>query len=81
MSLVLPSPALRERRHRGLARCFVAVRRRAILVLPEGERPHPRRADRRGVGLEDATDNLAVRKDVEIIVAPLPGWPTKRCPL
>src|SRR5262244_328875 len=32
-----PPPALRECRHRGLARRLVAVPRRAIFVLPEGE--------------------------------------------
>jgi hypothetical protein len=39
---------IRERRHRGVARGLVAVRRRAVLVISEGERPHPRRPDRRG---------------------------------
>jgi hypothetical protein len=34
----LPSPALRECRRRGLARRLVAVRRRAILIIPEGQR-------------------------------------------
>jgi hypothetical protein len=32
---LLPPPALRERRHRGLARCRVSMRWLAILVLPE----------------------------------------------
>jgi hypothetical protein len=36
-----PPPTLGERRHRGR---LVAVRRRAVLMLPEGERPHPRHA-------------------------------------
>jgi Protein of unknown function (DUF3551) len=49
----------RKRRHRGLARPLVAVRWRAILMVPKGQRPHPRRADRRGVSLEDAGDNVA----------------------
>src|SRR5262245_51834903 len=40
---LLPSPALSERRHRGLARRLVAVRRRAVLMVAKGERPHPRR--------------------------------------
>jgi hypothetical protein len=31
-----PPPTLRERRHRGLARRRVAMRQRAIFVLPEG---------------------------------------------
>ena len=43
---LLPPPALSEHRHRGLARRRVAVRRRAILVLAEGER-------RRGRGNQD----------------------------
>ena len=34
---LLPPPAFCERRHRGLARSRVAVRWRAIFVLPEGE--------------------------------------------
>jgi hypothetical protein len=33
-----------ERRHRGLARRRVAVRRRAVLMATKGERPQPRRA-------------------------------------
>jgi Protein of unknown function (DUF3551) len=28
-------------------------------MVPKGQRPHPRRADRRGVSLEDAADNVA----------------------
>jgi hypothetical protein len=40
----LPPPAFRERRHRGLARRLVAVRRRGVLVLSECERPEPRLA-------------------------------------
>jgi hypothetical protein len=41
---------LRERRHRRLARWLIAVRRRAIFVMPEGERQHLRTPDRRGSG-------------------------------
>src|SRR5215469_11168559 len=41
-ALLLPL-ALRERRHRGLACCGIAVRRRAIFVILKGQRPHPRR--------------------------------------
>jgi hypothetical protein len=47
---LLPPPALRERGHRGLARRRVAVRRSAILVVAEGQRPKrgtPPRARRR----------------------------------
>src|SRR5262245_49021208 len=55
------------------ARRRVAVRGRAVLVVPEAERPHPGRADRRGVHLEDAADHSAVSEHVEIIVGPLAG--------
>jgi hypothetical protein len=41
---LLPSPTLSGRRHRGLARRRVTVRRRSILVMSEGEGPHPGRA-------------------------------------
>jgi hypothetical protein len=37
-----PPPALRERGHRCLAGRRVAVAWRAIFVVPERERPHPR---------------------------------------
>ena len=33
-----PSASFRERRHRGLARRCVAVHRRAVLMVAEGER-------------------------------------------
>jgi hypothetical protein len=35
--------------------------RRAIPVMAEGQRPHPRVSYRRGVHLEDAADNFAIR--------------------
>src|SRR5262249_19000914 len=68
----LPPPTLREGRHRGLARRGVAVRRGAVLVMPEGERPHPRRTKGRGVNLEDAADDNAIAEHLEIVVVPLP---------
>jgi hypothetical protein len=37
-------PTFRECRHRGLARPLVAVRRHAVFMLSEGERPEPRLA-------------------------------------
>jgi hypothetical protein len=39
---LLPPPTLRERRHGGLSCGRVAVGRRAIFVISEGQRPHPR---------------------------------------
>jgi hypothetical protein len=35
----LPPPAPRERRHRGLAHRLIAVRRRAVFLMPIGEGP------------------------------------------
>jgi hypothetical protein len=62
-----PSPTLSERRHRSLARLSVAVGRRAIFVLPEGERPHPRRANWPGIGFEDTANDNAIGEHVEVI--------------
>jgi predicted RNase H-like nuclease len=59
---------LAKRRHRGLARRLVAVRRRAVFVVPERERPHPRRSYWRSVNLEDAADDNAIGKHVEIVI-------------
>src|SRR5262249_44854572 len=55
--LSLAPPALGECCHRSLARRAVAVRRRAILVGAERQRPNPRRSYGSGAGLEDAADN------------------------
>jgi hypothetical protein len=66
-------PALGECRHRRLAVRGVAVGRRAVLVVQEGQCPHPRRADRSRIGLENAADNLAIGEHVEIVVTPLAG--------
>jgi hypothetical protein len=46
---------------------------RAAFVVREDQRPHPRRSYRGGVGLEDAADDGAIRKQVETIVVPFPG--------
>src|SRR5262245_59052892 len=70
---LFPPPGLSERCHRGLARRVVAVRRRAVLVMAESERPHPRRANGRGMHLHDPPDGHAVGEHVEIILVPLAG--------
>src|SRR5262249_26390125 len=44
------SPALGERRHRGLARRLVAVGRSGVFVIAKGQRPQPWLAYRRGRG-------------------------------
>src|SRR5262249_29809024 len=62
---------LRECRHRSLARRLIAVRRRAVFMVPEGKRPHPRRVYGRRISLEDAADDSALRKHVKIVVVPL----------
>ena len=59
--------ALGERRHRGLARRRVAVRRRAVLMLAKGERPRPRHSDRRAVG-----------EHVIAVLVPIAGWAARR---
>jgi hypothetical protein len=66
-----PPPTFGERRHRSLARRLVAMRRCAVLVVPEGQCPHPGRAYGRRVGFEDAADNYAIGKHVKIIIVPL----------
>ena len=70
----LPSPpTLRERRHSSLTRGFVAVRRRAVLMVTEGERPHPGRSYWCGCRVEDAPDDHAIGKHVVIVVLPHTG--------
>ena len=46
LTALLPPPALSERRHRGLTCRLVAVRWLAVLVVANGQRPHPRRTER-----------------------------------
>jgi hypothetical protein len=58
-------------RHRGLARRLVAARRRAVLVVPKGERPPPRGANWPGIGVEDAADDNAVGEHIVIVIVPL----------
>src|SRR6266511_73884 len=50
-----PPPAFCECRHRGLTSRRVAGGR-AAFVVPESEDPHPRRTDRRRIGLIDAAE-------------------------
>jgi hypothetical protein len=52
--------------------CNVAVRRRAVFVMPEGERPHPWRPYWRRSCVEDAADDDAVGENVEIVVVHSP---------
>jgi hypothetical protein len=71
----LPPPALGECRHSCLTRLSVAVRWASILVMAEGQRPHPRHPYGRGVGLEDAAGDGAIRDYVIVVLIPLAGWP------
>jgi hypothetical protein len=52
------------------------VRGRAILVIIERERPHPRHAHWHSGCLHDPADDDAVGEHVEVVVIPLAGWPT-----
>jgi hypothetical protein len=56
-----------------IAASRVAVSRRAVLVVPKGERPHPRLAYRRGSCLHDAADYNAIGEHVEVVIVPLAG--------
>jgi hypothetical protein len=80
-STLFSSPTLGERRHRGLARRLVAVCWRAILMMPRGERPQPRRIYWRGGCSHDAANHDAVSEHVEIVVTPFAGWTACRCVL
>ena len=68
-----PPPTLRERRHRFLARHRITVSRDAVFVVPEGQRPRPRRIHRRRCGFHDSADNDPIGKDIEVIATPLAG--------
>src|SRR6266446_9407746 len=76
-----PPPALGERSHRCLARRLVAVRRRAILMMPKGERPQPRRSLWRARGSHDSANHDPVREHVVIVITPLAGGTKSRCTL
>ena len=67
-----------ERRHRGLARRLVVVRRRVVFVIVENERPHPRRADGRRMHLENTADDNAFGEHVEVIIVLVAGGSVNR---
>ena len=71
-------PTLRERRHRGLARRLVAVRRHAVFVMPQGERPLGQRSHWGRRCLHDAADTGSVREHIKVIIVPLAGWTRSR---
>src|SRR5262249_35456663 len=75
---LLPPPALGERRHRGLACRLVAMRWPTVFVMAEGQRPHPRRTNRRGVDLKDAADYITVGQHIVIVITPLTGRSARR---
>ena len=80
-SASLPPPALRERSHGVLASRGVAVRGRAVFMVAEGERPHPRASDRRCVYFEDAADHQAIGNHVKVVLSPLARGTARRCAL
>jgi hypothetical protein len=73
LSISFPPPTFRERCHGGLTALSIAVRGRAILVLPKSQRPHPRRPYRRRVYLQDTADYGAIGEHVVIILIPFRG--------
>src|SRR5262249_42717090 len=75
---LLPPPALGERRHRGLACRLVAMRWPTVFVMAEGQRPHPRRTNRRGVDLKDAADYITIGQHIVIVITPLTGRSARR---
>jgi hypothetical protein len=56
---------------RGLARRCMPMRRRAIPMMSESERPHLGLSHRRGVGFEDSADNGAIGNHVVVVIVPL----------
>src|SRR5262249_33907890 len=56
-----------------LARRCIAVRRDAVLMVTDGERPHPRCFHWRRSGLEDAADHFALGEHVVVLVLPGAG--------
>src|SRR5262249_28595429 len=73
---LFPPPALRERRHRGLARHLVAVHRLTIFVGQDG--PQPWRSNRGRCCFHDAADDGTISEHVELVVVLLPGWAARR---
>ena len=59
--------------HRRFARRRVAMRGLALVRGIEAERPHPRRAHRRRMHLENPSDHVTVGEHVVVIVLPLAG--------
>src|SRR5262249_12386414 len=64
----LPPPALREGGHRSLACRLIAVRWRAVLMIPERQCPHPRRICWRCGSFHNAADHDAIAEHVVIVV-------------
>jgi hypothetical protein len=79
VSFSYPPPTLGERKHGSLARLGIAVHRRTALMVAEGQRPHPRRANWPGIGVEDTADDHAIGEYVEIVIIPLAGRARGRC--
>ena len=64
-------PALRERRHRGVARRLIAVRRGA--PLPFSDRPHQGAALQSNGHQKDAADDNAVFENLVVLLIPVDG--------
>jgi hypothetical protein len=74
---LLPPPTLGKRCHRSLARRLIAVCGCAVLVVPRGQRPHPRRSTA-DPDFKDAADNFAIGNHVVVVIAPFARLAIKR---
>jgi hypothetical protein len=74
LDALLPPATLRERRHRILARRLVAVGRRAVLMLPEGERPPKANLRATPAAFMMRPTMTPRRQDVVVVGAPFTGW-------
>ena len=61
-----------------LARRRIAVRRRAILMIAKGQRPHPRHANWHSGRLHDAANDGTVAEHVVVVIVPVAGGARSR---
>jgi hypothetical protein len=51
---------------------------RAVFMMPEGERPHPRRPYRGRMYLQDTANESAICENVVVVIIPLAGRARER---
>jgi hypothetical protein len=72
------SPTLCESHHGRFACLSIAMRRRAVFVIPKGHRPDPRRPYRGRMYFHDAADDSTIRKHVIVVIVPIARWAADR---